>query len=358
MYRMEKARVEWADILKILGIIAVFCGHLGEETGKLHDFVFYYHVPLFFFASGIFAGSSKELSFKDVVKKRFGQIMLPYIFLTFINMGVIIVTSDKNFIIYLKYIKQFIFGIRNQIPASSLWFFSCIFCTGVLFEILRRLLKKNVLILLTAAALYFISITLFPNNPSIHPSWIWNVDSACYYLIYYALGYALHTRLLDLMDWKQETDKKTVVLLLIGITFLAGYVLSVYLQEDIIGNILNRAISGFSMIYPVVRAMLIIFFNLILAKILEGFPLLACAGTQTLWLCGNEMVVKKILEAAVSLLGMQIEITGVLPAIIYAAVMAAVIIRVLLPIEKKLYQKYLLKGGKYSLKENKFIGKV
>ncbi len=353
---MEKARVEWVDILKLLGIIAIFCGHLGEGAKQLRDFVFCYHVPLFFFASGIFADNLKELSFKDAVKKRFGQIMIPYAFLTVINMIVIIATSDEDFITYLKYIKQFIFGIRNQIPAGSLWFFSCIFCTGVLFEILRRLLKKDALILFASAALYFISITLFPNNPSIQPSWIWNIDSACHYLIYYTLGYLLHTRLMRLMDWKQGTDKKAAIFWIIGTALLAGYVMSVYLQEDIIGNILNQTIPGFSMIYPVVRAMLIIFLNLILAKILEGFPLLAYAGTQTLWLCGNEMVVKKILAATVSVLGMQIEITGALSAVIYAAVMTVVIIRVLLPIEKKLYQQYLLKGGKYSLKENKFIG--
>ena len=52
---MEKQRVEWIDIFKLLGIVAIFCGHLGTETGGLHDFVFMYHVPLFFFASGIFA---------------------------------------------------------------------------------------------------------------------------------------------------------------------------------------------------------------------------------------------------------------------------------------------------------------
>lgn len=329
---MEKTRIECVDILKLLGIIAIFCGHLGEGTGRLHDFVFYYHVPLFFFASGIFAGSSKELSFKDTVKKRFGQVMIPYAFLVFINMGIIILTSDKDFITYLKYIKQFLFGIRNQIAASSLWFFPCIFVTGVIFEVLRRLLKRNVLILSASVALYFISIMLFPNRPDIQPSWIWNIDSACYYLIYYSLGYVLRTRLF------RPADKK--IFWMIGTALLTGYVVSVYLQEDIIGSVLNRVIPGVDMIYPVVRAMLIIFFNLILAKILEGFHSLSYAGTQTLWLCGNETIVKKILEAAASWGGIHIEIAGALPAIIYAAVMTAVVLKVLLPIEKKLYRKY------------------
>ena len=50
----EKTRIEWIDILKLLGMIAIFCGHLGEGSGRLRTFVFYYHVPLFFFASGRF----------------------------------------------------------------------------------------------------------------------------------------------------------------------------------------------------------------------------------------------------------------------------------------------------------------
>lgn len=333
---MERKRVEWVDIFKLLGILAIFCGHLGKGGEKLHDFVFCYHVPLFFFASGIFAGNLEGLRFKDAVIKRFRQIMVPYIFLVIINMIVIIITSDNDFITYLKYVKQFIWGIRNQMPASSLWFFSCIFCTGILFEVLRRLLKKSGLILLASAALYVISITLFPNNPGVQPSWIWNIDSACFYLIYYALGYALHTRLLA---EPKAMDKKRAFFFMVGTALLAGYVLSIYLQEDVIAQFLYR-IPRMDMIYPLLRTMLIIIFNLILAKILGSFHFLSYMGAQTLWLCGNEIVVKKLLNAAVEIIGLQIEITSPLSVIVYASIMAVVIIKVLMPIEKKLYQKY------------------
>lgn len=346
---MERTRVGWIDIFKLLGIIAIFCGHLGYDTGKLHDFVFCYHVPLFFFASGIFAGNLDNLRFIDAVKKRLKQIMLPYSFLVVLNMVLIVITSDKDFITYLKYIKQFIWGIRNQMPASSLWFFSCIFCAGVLFEVLRRLLKKKIWILLASIALYFLSITVFPNRPDLQPSWIWNVDSACYYLIYYAFGYTMHEMLLaerQAIFVKSERSRKwrNEILALTGICFLAGYTLSVYLQEDIIGELLLQTIPGFHMIYPVIRAMLLIFFNLVLAKILENFHVLADMGTQTLWLCGNEMIVKKILSAAVEIVGLQIEITSALSAVLYAVIMSVVIIKCLLPVEKQLYLQCFLKS--------------
>lgn len=343
----EKTRIEWIDIFKLLGIIAIFCGHFGTKSGRLYNFVFCYHVPLFFFASGIFAGNLDGLSFKDAVKKRFRQIMIPYVFLVIINMGVIIITSDHDLITYIKYVKQFIWGIRNQMPAGALWFFSCIFCTGVLFDALRRVCKKNVLIVLAAAGFYFVSITLFPNRPDVMPSWFWNIDSACHYMIYYAMGYVSGKKLVR--EEKRTVEKnggKSQYLFLVGAILLTGYALSVYVQEDIVGRLLYQMIPAVDMVYPVLRATLLIGFNLILAKILGGFHFLAYAGTQTLWLCGNESIVKEMLDAIARIVNLRIEITNELTAMLYAAVMVVVIIKWLLPIEQRLYKKDLIERFK------------
>ena len=340
----EKTRIEWLDILKLLGMIAIFCGHFGAESGRLHVFVFYYHVPLFFFASGIFAGNSDQLSFKDAMKKRFGQIMVPYVFLVIINMVVIVVTSSDDLITYIKYVKQFIWGIRNQMPTAALWFFPCIFCTGVLFDVLRRVCRKDILIFFAAVVLYVVSVTLFPNRPDVQPSWIWNIDSACHYMIYYALGYVMRKKLTGgddrtAKESDEKYDRKKRYLLLVGAVLVTVYALTVYVQEDIAGRLLLRMIPAAGMIYPVLRAVLLIGFHMVLAKILEGFRFLSYAGTQTLWLCGNESVVKAILNAAAGLVGLQIEIVNEFSALMYAVVMTVVIITGLLPIEQRLYRK-------------------
>lgn len=334
----EKTRIEWIDIFKLLGIIAIFCGHFGEAGGRMHVFVFYYHVPLFFFASGIFAGNLEKLTFKDAVKKRFGQIMIPYAFLVVLNMIVIVITSEDDLFTYMKYMKRFIWGIRNQVPAGALWFFTCIFCTGVIFDALRRVCKKDVLIFLAAMALYLASVTLFPNRPDQQPSWFWNIDSACHYMIYYALGYLLRKKL---TGEEGKTDKIKRYLLLAGAVLVTGYAVTVYVQEDIAGKLLVRMIPAAGMVYPVLRALLLIFFNLVLAKLLEGFQYLSYAGTQTLWLCGNESIVKAILGASAELVGLRIEVSNELTALLYAAVMTVVIITCLLPVEKRLYRKII-----------------
>lgn len=345
---MEKQRVECIDIFKLLGIVAIFCGHLGFETGRLHDFVFIYHVPLFFFASGIFAYQLEKLSFGQAVKKKCKQIMLPYVFFVIITMVMIILTTEEDFYTYLRYGKQFVVGIRNQMYASSLWFFSCLFCMSILFDILRRILKKRVLILLTCIVLYFVTIFVFPNRPDMQPSWIFNIDSACHYMIYYAIGYVFHVKLIQENtieaqvneDKTQKTMKREVVLLL-GIILLTGYAVLIYLRKDIVGQLLCQTIPGMEYVYPVLRVLLLIMFHIVLAKMLVGVGQLSAIGSQTLWLCGNEFVVKKILNAAADILGLEIKIASALTAILYAIVMILVICKLLLPIEKKLYQKFI-----------------
>lgn len=330
-------RVEWIDVLKWLGIVAIFCGHLGRETGGLYEFVFSYHVPLFFFVSGIFAWYAKDVSFLDVVKKKFRQIVVPYVFIVMITFLFILLTTQENFWTYLVYGKQFVWGIRNQMYASSLWFFSCLFVMSILFDIVRRLLRYDGLVFIAACALYIVSVTLFPNNPGQQPSWIFNIDSACHYMIYYALGYILRDVLLK--ERVQTSCKGTWIRMLLG-CFLAVYAFLIYIGQDYFWEILQH-VPGANLVYPVFKAVLLILFHMVLAKILVPAGRIGYYGSQTLWLCANEFIVKKILTALAALLGFEITVQSALTAVVYAVIMVVVIMEVLLPVEKKVYNKYL-----------------
>lgn len=336
---MEKERIAWIDIAKLLGIIAVFCGHLGTGTGNLHDFVFLYHVPLFFFVSGIFAVHLESLSFKEALKKRFEQIIVPYIFFVMLTMFVIIMTNEKDFITYLKYVKQFIWGIRNQMYANSLWFFSCLFCMSALFEVLRRLLKRKSLILPAVICIYVLSVTIFPNRPDRQPSWIFNIDSACFYLIYYLFGYLVSGFLQKPMRETGSGWRKAVSVT--GIAVLVCYAVSVYTGDDIIARLIYGKLPAASEVYNIFRTMLLIFLNLLAARLLAGFDRLAKAGKQTLWLCGNEFVVKQIFDTAAGVFGWQITVLSAFAAVIYSVFMIIFIIGVLVPIEMRIYRKYI-----------------
>ena len=46
-------RIDYMDILKALAIIAVVIGHC-DSPHPLYNFIYLYHMPLFFFISGYF----------------------------------------------------------------------------------------------------------------------------------------------------------------------------------------------------------------------------------------------------------------------------------------------------------------
>ena len=335
---MARKRVEWIDVLKLLGIVAVFGGHCGTNTGGLHDFVFHYHVPLFFFAAGIFADSLEDLRMGEAVRKKWKQIMLPYLFFVMISMLIIILKTNESARTYMAYIKQFVFGIRNQMYASSLWFFPCLFCMCIMFDVLRRVLKKPVLLLLASLILYFVTIFLLPNNPGVTPSWIFNIDSAMHYMIYYAIGYLARGKL---KEERTDFSVRDRIFQLASVIFLAGYAVLVYLRIDNFTACFYEVIPGIKYIYPIIHTLLLIGFQIVLAKLLAGTGNLHEVGTQTMWLCGNEFVVKKIFTALADMVGVQIEISSAFSAIVYVFILICFIYQLLLPWEKKLYQKCL-----------------
>ena len=54
----QKQRIEWIDIAKGIGIIAVLIGH--TNSGILRDEIYSFHIPLFIFLSGmLFNGGTK-----------------------------------------------------------------------------------------------------------------------------------------------------------------------------------------------------------------------------------------------------------------------------------------------------------
>ena len=101
-------RIAWVDNLKAFGILAIFCGHMGSQIGRLYQFVFAFHVPLFFLVSGLFASKYEQLKFKDVVKKRMQQIVGPYFFLVAINLCILIARETADFTTYMNYVIDFI----------------------------------------------------------------------------------------------------------------------------------------------------------------------------------------------------------------------------------------------------------
>ena len=73
----------WIDVAKLLGIFAIYTGLFRSAVGDdLVRFFYAYHVPLFFFLSGVVEKFSErdKIKFLPYISKRFKAIMIPLYF--------------------------------------------------------------------------------------------------------------------------------------------------------------------------------------------------------------------------------------------------------------------------------------
>lgn len=76
-------RIDTIDIIKGIGILLVIFGHVNTEGQLSRFFIYSFHMPLFFFFSGVVAHSSGNLM-KDLIKS-FRSLYIPFAIFTSID---------------------------------------------------------------------------------------------------------------------------------------------------------------------------------------------------------------------------------------------------------------------------------
>ena len=185
---VKNGRIAWVDVLRFLGIWAIYIGHFGDKGGKAYPFVFSYHVPLFFFAAGFFSYRYIKDTPLVFIKKKTLQLMLPYAVFSLMAMIVFTLYYDWNILEAKDALTGFLFGIRDQIIAGSLWFLPCLYIIIISDYFVMRFFKLKAVSLAISFVVFLVSQTLLPNNPATDPSWFMGLDSALFYYIYYSLG--------------------------------------------------------------------------------------------------------------------------------------------------------------------------
>lgn len=74
-----KERVRYFDIAKGVAIFCIIAGHMRNTI--INNFVFTFHVPIFFLISGYFLKSNRP--FKEFVTKKYNQLIRPYMVLEY-----------------------------------------------------------------------------------------------------------------------------------------------------------------------------------------------------------------------------------------------------------------------------------
>lgn len=82
-------------------------------------------------------------------------------------------------------------------------------------------------------------------------------------------------------------------------------------------------------------AIIIIVFILLVSNLLQGLKVLSNIGMETLYLCGNEWIVKSLFPAFISLFGVQVIIDSPLKAWLYSVVLILITYKCVIPVEKQ-----------------------
>lgn len=220
-------RIGWIDSLKGLAIFAVVLGHQ-HPPYLLKPWIYSFHVPLFFFIAGHLYHPEKYARFRDLLKRRAQNLLLPYF-----------IFSLFTYVVWLAFSREYGADVQTAIPPFKpllgtfysigvgdwlvhnvpLWFLTCLLVTEGLFFWLQRHLRKPGRIVLGLVAMALLSIGLDRLAIARLP---WSADVALIAVVFYGAGFLTQQRL-QTNAMPAEGRLVAAILLLLGINLGLGF---------------------------------------------------------------------------------------------------------------------------------------
>jgi len=127
---MQK-RVLYIDIAKGIGILLVVLAHndLSGYHPYLHRFIYAFHMPLFFFLSGIFF--KPERKFKELFKRRFDGLIKPLIFVILLIYGISVFFGKMSFATAGGRLLKSFYMTGPYLNWVQLWFLPILFLSNL-----------------------------------------------------------------------------------------------------------------------------------------------------------------------------------------------------------------------------------
>lgn len=137
-------RINWIDVARGIGIILVIQGHsLGAHSYR--HFIYAFHMPLFFFISGL-VFDYKKYSFSKTFKKSVNGILIPYVL--FAVLSIFLWPLQIGNFEWTPYFigKQFLGVIYANSSTLDfnlvLWFLPCLFITKITFAFFSKTIRN------------------------------------------------------------------------------------------------------------------------------------------------------------------------------------------------------------------------
>lgn len=149
MLTADSKRIYWIDQLRALAFLLVIAGHV-ELPSYINTYIYSFHMPLFFFVSGMTLNPEKILRtpMKDIVINKFKRLIIPYFWMNFMTLPLWTFTN-KVLSHNPRRVSEVILGIfyghgeKYTTPSNALWFLLTLFFADLLIAALLKFFKGN-----------------------------------------------------------------------------------------------------------------------------------------------------------------------------------------------------------------------
>ncbi len=211
---MANHRLEYIDVAKGIGIILVILGHLLTYGSPASCVIYSFHMPFFFFVSGVF-DKPDSIKFSKYIYKNFKRLLWPYFIFFFIGIFLPLIIPFWEFSSIGSLVNQFIYASPEGIYVGQIWFLACLFDVTILFFPLYKLVlaRNNILLnfLSIICIAWFAGFLLPILRAKFNLPVPFKIESAVMALVFYSAGFLLKKHIIIN---KQNGD---IIILLVGI---------------------------------------------------------------------------------------------------------------------------------------------
>ena len=172
-------------------------------------------------------------------------------------------------------------------------------------------------------------------RPIDSPRYYYNLDSACYYMHFYIIGFLAYPYLKEWLEKTRSIAKSAKTVIAVG---LLGYAGLMYFQINVLSYIpIHNMIADSGL--RLLKTYLMIGAVIMLAYYLQEVEVLSKVGQDTLYLCGSEYMIKIVVPSICGIVGLGINLDGPLYVCIYTIMLLWAGEKIFVPWEKNIIRK-------------------
>ena len=324
-------RIDYIDASKGIGIMLVVLGHLGTSFFWSSTLIYSFHMPLFFFLSGIFF--RRYDSHRIFLSKKIHSLIIPFMWFYLVTSILVPIAFNTFYGIDVMYyidspiISQLIAVYIDEIfPNPPIWFLISLFEVSIIYYILNDICEKHLSNGVKWIIVFSVILGLVGCLLSImHYNFPLYIDTSLTMMPFFALAhYVYSNRLIQIDRW--YSNKTVTFIMVVAIVILGRYV-----HFDYRINEYNQI----TLIYPL--GFLGIYLTLVAAYKLRKNVILNYWGKNSIIiLCTHFMIIESLQHCIDNIIGNEVHLKIGFAALIFILTMIIESI-VIIP----LFNKYL-----------------